>query len=94
MVLVFVSCIAFVWFYIPWVLSEPIEAIQGYKLDNLPPPDYARSFTVNDGSAIFFRDDVPSKHPLKFSIILSVFFAFWLVLVWLYLRLKRLKREA
>lgn len=53
-----------------WLLgSKPIETISSYDLENVPPPPYAKSFAINHGEAIYYRDGVASEHPYKQTLI-------------------------
>ena len=64
--------------YVGWILgSKPIAEIGMHELDNTPPPEYARSFSINHGSAIYYRDGVPSQHPMKRNTILAAFFGLY-----------------
>ena len=78
MLLVFVAMMAMFLTFTDWILgAQPISEIEYFELENTPPPEYARSFSINHGSAIYYRDDVPSKHPLKRNIIFIVFFGLY-----------------
>jgi hypothetical protein len=68
--------------YTGWIFgARPIAEIEHYELDNTPPPDYARSFSINHGSAVYYRDNVPSKHPTKRNTIVAAFFGLYGVLL-------------
>ena len=81
--------------YTGWVLgARPMSELAHYELENTPPPEYARSFSINHGSAVYYRDDVPSKHPVKRNVILAAFFGLYAVLLALIIVLWRQKKRA
>ena len=68
--------------YTGWILGAcPMSEIEYFELENTPPPDYARSFSINHGTAVYYRDDVPSNHPTKRNAILAIFFGLYGVLL-------------
>ena len=73
-----------------WMLgAKPINEIEYYDLENTPPPEYARSFSISHGSAVYYRDDVPSKHPGKRNMVLAVFFGSYGILLVLIIASRR-----
>jgi len=67
--------------YTPWLVSAENLALEKYDLRNEPAPEWARSFSINHGAAIYYEDDLPKFHPLKRAIIYTIAFFSWLGIV-------------
>lgn len=95
MALVFTVMLAMFVHYSGWILgARPLSEIEHYELDNTPPPDYARSFSINHGSAVYYRDDLPSKHPEKTGFIITIFFGLYgALLAMIFVSRRRAKRN-
>jgi hypothetical protein len=70
--------------YVPWLFgSEPIENIAKHSLENLPPPDWALSFAINHGRAIYFEEAIPSEEPEKLLLV-TTYFVIVIVASWIF----------
>lgn len=64
--------------FVPWLFgSKPITEITSYNLTNLPSPDWALSFAINHGSAMYYKQPIPGETPLlTFFVVLSFLLVF------------------
>lgn len=61
--------------YVPWLFdSKPIDTIGDHDLSNLPPPDWAMSFAINHGEALYYYAPVPSQSPIQTTFVVLAFF--------------------
>lgn len=91
--LLFVSTLGLHLSFTPWLFaSHPINEIQHYNVENVPPPDHARSFAINHGRAIYYNDDVPRVHPVKRIVILAAALGMWVALVGIAFRARQRAR--
>jgi hypothetical protein len=68
--------------FTPWLFaSKPIEALEYHELKNEPAPDWANSFAINHGSAIYYKDKPSEFHPIKKNTILGVAIFLWISLL-------------
>ncbi len=75
MMLLFLTCIG-------WTLaSEPISSLNNYELTNKPAPVWAKSFSINHGKAVYYRDLPSSERPLKKYALISLFFLLYIILL-------------
>jgi len=81
-VILFVALMTLHFKYTPWLYgSEQLDALEKYELSNEPAPEWARSFSINHGAAIYYKDDLPKYHPSKTAIIYATGFSLWLSIV-------------
>jgi hypothetical protein len=83
-----VSTIIFVVFlglfirYIPWLFSsQPIELVYASGISNLPPPEGAMSFSINQGIALYYDEPVPRETPWQ-TFIVATYFVIVIVGAW------------
>ena len=68
-----------------WTLgSEPINALIQYDLINEPAPEWANSFSISHGKAVYYRDFPSNERLLKKYILIVVFLILWMILLKLY----------
>ena len=80
--------------FIPWLTSHDISELSAYSSYTLPPPEWAKSFSVNHGDFYFYRES-PSENRPKFYLVISGFLVIWVFLLasGLYVK-KRIKQNA
>jgi len=59
--------------FVPWLFgSKSVAEVTNYNLSNLPAPEWALSFTINHGSAMYYKQPIPAEIPLfTFCVVLS-----------------------
>ncbi len=68
--------------YIPWLFnSQSIELVYASGISNLPPPEGAMSFSINQGKAFYYDEPVPREAPWQ-TFIVIIYFAIVIVGAW------------
>jgi hypothetical protein len=75
-----------------WLFSRPIESFSSYGLPGVTPPTYARSFSINHGHAVYYRDGGPSEHPWKENLICAGLVSPVLPYLWAESRIRKLRK--
>lgn len=76
-------------YWAPWMASKPIEEIRNHLLSNVPPPIEAKAFAINHGEAIYYNHGTAMEEPLWFGLLTVGIFLLWLVMVFLYFKIRR-----
>ena len=65
--------------FIPWLTSsEPVSSTINYNLRNGIPPEWAQSFAINHGNAMYYKESIPSEEPILASIVVLSFIALFI----------------
>jgi hypothetical protein len=68
--------------YIPWLFnSQSIELVYASGISNLPPPEGAMSFSINQDKALYYDEPVPREAPWQ-TFIVIIYFAIVIVGAW------------
>ncbi len=93
--LLFIPLIGLHLAFTPWLFaSNPVSALEYHELKNEPAPEWASSFAINHGSAIYYKDKIPKFHPVKRFTILGVGFLLWVSMLILIYRAHKRDKNA